>query len=300
MNTNPQEVVLKMLVNILGEPKRKSEKRQQYAFNCPACDLGRNKANLEINIGDAIYHCWSCEPESDFHKGSLYKFFKNHGSKDDLKIYKIFFGHSTHKELEVEHKVELPEGFISFEDIVPFYPPHNQANKYIRSRGVTDDIIKKYKIGLTTKGKFANRIIFPSYDKNGELNFFVARTWGSLKPKYLNCDSPKTDVLFNEHLIDWENDIYIVEGPFDSLFVENSVVVLGSELHHSVLEKIYNNCKANVIIGLDPDAKKKAEKIYHELNAGRLWGKIKMLSLPEGEDIASLKGNVSNYFKIIK
>jgi DNA primase len=142
--------------------------------------------------------------------------------------------------------VELPDGFITFDKININYPPHVQAIKYLKSRGVTRDMVLKYKLGLTTNGLFARRIIFPSYDRDNKLNFFVGRTWVSDKPKYLGVDTPKDNIIFNEHLLDWNKDIYIVEGPFDALFVENSIVTLGSHLSKYKIEKIYNN--ANAII----------------------------------------------------
>ena len=43
----------------------------------------------------------------------------------------------------------------------------------------------------------------------------------------LNDDSPK---LYGLESIDEEKPIYIVEGPFDSTFVENSVAMCGSDV----------------------------------------------------------------------
>jgi hypothetical protein len=41
-------------------------------------------------------------------------------------------------------------------------------------------------------------------------------------------------------------------------------------------------------------------QLYRDLNGGRLWNKIKMLSLPEGEDIASLRGDVEKYITTMR
>lgn len=293
------EVILNMIIDILGEPNKSNEDKLQYAFNCPVCDEGKNKGNLEINLNKQVYHCWSCDSD-DYSKGSLGNFFHHYGTPEQLKLYRVF--RPTKKEkLEIEHKkVALPEGFISFDEINPHYPPHMQALNYLKSRGVSDSMIRKYKLGLTTVGKYANRIIFPSYDKNNELNFFVGRVWGKGHPKYLGFDGPKDDIIFNENLVDWDKDIYIVEGPFDALFSDNPVVILGSYLSRYKLEMIYNNAKSNVIIALDPDAKNKALKLYHELNGGKLWNRIKLLSLPDGEDMASLRGEVMSYVTSVK
>ena len=300
--TADKETIVRILVEILGDPKHVGKDKGQYSFNCPVCDEGRNKGNLEVNINKNVFHCWSCDAnsDSDNNKGTLGKLIRLHGSSSQLKLYRVFGGFAHYEDKPKEVVVELPEGFVPWDKLINIYPPHMQAIKYIKSRGVTDEMIKKHQLGVTTKGRFANRIIFPSYDKEKKLNYFVGRTWGLAKPKYLDVDAPKTSIIFNEHLIDWEKDIFIVEGPFDSLFLDNCITTLGSELHRNLLEAIYNNSKGNLIIAYDPDAQNKAKKIYHELNGGRLWGKIKMLSLPENEDVASLRGDVMQFLYEIK
>ena len=55
---------------------------------------------------------------------------------------------------------------------------HFEAYNYlINDRKFTRDIILKYRLGFCTSGKYEKRIIVPSYDKNGEVNYFVARNY---------------------------------------------------------------------------------------------------------------------------
>ena len=57
-------------------------------------------------------------------------------------------------------------------------------------------------MGFTTSGEYGHRIIVPSYDKDGKLNYFTGRTWLSRKkPKYKNPDLPREEVIFSEQLI---------------------------------------------------------------------------------------------------
>ena len=51
-------------------------------------------------------------------------------------------------------------------------------------------------MGYTTDGKYGGRIILPSYDKEDKLNYWVGRTYNNQKPKYLNPDSDKEEVIF--------------------------------------------------------------------------------------------------------
>lgn len=285
-----------MLTEILDYPIRSNEDREQYAFNCPICDEGRNKGNLEVNLKSHLFHCWSCEV-----KGILFNFFKNFGNKGYVKQYIL---HRPRDERKIEKKykdVVLPEGFTKFSEIILDYPPHKQAYNYLKNRGVTDELIEKYSIGLTTKGFFANRIVFPSYDKSGNLNFFVTRTWTNAKPKYLNCDQPKDRIIFNEHLINWDEPLYITEGVIDGIFAGNALITLGCDIYPLIREVIYKNAKSDIIIAYDGDMwGKKIKDAYHTINVGKLYGKVKVLHLPKEEDVASLKGNILKYIEEIK
>ena len=69
------------------------------------------------------------------------------------------------------------------------------------------------------------------YDREKNLIGFQGRSLVPNSVKYitvmLNDDSPK---LYGLESIDEEKPIYIVEGPFDSTFVENSVAMCGSDV----------------------------------------------------------------------
>jgi hypothetical protein len=40
--------------------------------------------------------------------------------------------------------------------------------------------------------------------------------------------------------------------------------------------------------------------IYHELNGGRLYNKIKIIKLPKDKDICDLRGQIEEYYYEIK
>jgi hypothetical protein len=101
-------------------------------------------------------------------------------------------------------------------------------------------------------------VVVPSFDSNGDLNYYVARSYlnnGSYK--YKNPDISK-DVVFNDINIDWKNDIILCEGVFDAIKCDNSIPLLGSSIKENskLFQKI---CKHNprVFLALDQDAKNK-------------------------------------------
>ena len=77
--------------------------------------------------------------------------------------------------------------------------------------------------------------------------------------------------------------------------------MLGKHMSELLFETIYMNAKGNITICLDADAWQNAVKLYHELNGGELWGRIKLVKLPDNKDIADLRGEIKDeYYHIIK
>lgn len=290
------EALVELLEEILGDHGLHYDNRGQISFNCPVCDDGRNKHNLEINYISNVYKCWSCGDTEGTH-GPLGKLFDKYGSKKQKKLYYILKPETAPVKEKKYKKLKLPESFTLFKDSHKIYPVRRQAYNYLQSRGITDEIIEKYGIGFCDKGSHAGRIVVPSYNINDELNYYVARSWDpNTKFKYKNPEAEKDKIIFNEKLIDWNKDIYLVEGVFDGFFLENSIPMLGKHMSEMLFEKVYNNAKGNIIIALDGDAWDNAIKLYHELNGGELYEKIKIVKLPKDQDVCDLRGNINEYF----
>jgi len=157
------------------------------------------------------------------------------------------------------------------------------------------EMMTKFNIGFCYEGEYKSRIIIPSYNEEGRLNYFTARSWES-NPylKYKNPEAEKETIIFNEYLIDWNKPISLVEGPFDSIFVENSIPMLGKKLSDHLFTTLYEKAVKITVI-LDGDAWPNAVRIYNQLNGGKLFGKIWISRLPEDKDIADLCGDLTEY-----
>jgi DNA primase len=299
------EVLVELLSDVLGEPHNHYESKAQISFDCPVCaaekglENGDGKGNLEINYSRHVYKCWACGETLGTH-GPLGKLFDKFGTKKQKKVYELIKPEELKQEEKKRVWLKLPEGFTTFKDSNPRFIPHIEAYNYLKNRGVTDEIIEKFKIGYTVKGDFAYRIIVPSYDLESQLNYFVARSWINKKMKYKNPTAQKDEIIFNEGLLDWDKDIYLVEGVFDSFFLENPLVMLGKKMSKLVFENLYRRANGNIIVCCDGDAWEDGLKIYHELNGGRLYNKIKIVRLPNDKDICDLKGQIDEYYFEIK
>jgi DNA primase len=294
--SDDKEILVEILHDILGKEKLHYESRGQISFDCPMCDDGRHKGNLEVNYFEHVYKCWSCSDENGTH-GPLGKLIDIWGNKKQRKIYNLLQPEEHKPKEKKKPKLRLPEGFTLFKDSSLVYPVRRQAYNYLTQRGITDEMIEKYGIGFCDKGKFTGRIIIPSYDGEGELTYFIARSWNPhTKSKYMNPESEKDIIIFNESLIDWDKDIYLCEGVFDALFLPNSIPMLGKHMSELLLNTLYEKAKGNIIIALDGDAFKDGIKLYQELNGGCLYGKVKVLKLPEDKDVCDLKGQIDEFY----
>jgi DNA primase len=302
------EVIVEILTDIFGEEKKHNEITKQISFDCPVCsydikglDEGDGKGNLEVNYDKSVFKCWSCAETHGTH-GHIGKLIDKFGSREDKKLYNVVREDSPNRDYKKKVKpLKLPKEFKYFNEVSDFFPEKKRALKYLHSRSITEEIISKHRIGFCYEGEYSGRIIVPSFDDNDKLNYFVARSWNTKnRIKYKNPNYSKDKLIFNQHLINWDEDIYIVEGVFDSFFINNSIPLLGKFINDHLFETLYEKCKKNIILCLDSDAWNDSLKIYHKLNGGALFGRIKIIKLEDERDIAELKGdiNLNEFFEI--
>ena len=295
-----KEILLEILSEIFGDPEKVYDSKLQFSYNCPECGVDERKGNLEISLEKHLFHCWACGDINNM-QGPLGKLIDRYGTKNQKKIYNVLQPENFKPKEKRKERLTLPEGFTLFKDSNPRYPVRNQAYNYLKQRGINDDIIERYGIGFCDKGSFSGRVIVPSYNDKGVLNYFIARSWDpNSRAKYKNPETPKDEIIFNENLIDWFKPIFIVEGVFDGLFLPNSIPMLGKHMSELLFETLYEKALNTITICLDGDAWKDGVKLYHQLNGGRLYGKVKIIKLTGDADVADLRGNINDYYYEIR
>ena len=280
---------------------------EQLQVNCPRCQEREGlpypdgKFNLEINTAKRQFRCWKCDDPR--FSGSLGRLVRIFGSSADYQIYKAYAGtlvDYVQNEDEKEYvQVKLPEEMISFSQMEIGNSEHFDAYNYlVTERKISRDVILKYRLGFCTTGKYAQRIIIPSFDANGEVNYFVGRYYGSdpkIKKKlpYLNPYADKDVIIFNEGLVNWDSTVYLVEGGFDMLsFPVNIIPMLGKTLSTTLFLKL-KELKPDVVVLLDPDAYKNSIELYYMLQTIYVGceEKVKIVKLPTTEDLDELRKN---------
>lgn len=308
----PQEIYkLKTLLDsFLGQPKNDLNDSYQLEYPCPKCveDYGKKeitKYNLSISLRLQKFNCWKCSSIHDEMHGSIIKLIKLYGNDQILndyksiiyelrqsKLYQMNFDKNDFNIDSTRYEkddVKLPPNFQKFEE--GKYNPQKAIN-YLMQRGINWDIINEFNIGYTTYDEnnknVSSRIILPSYDKYGELNYWTGRDFLGFekRQKYFNPKAERKDIIFNEEKIQWDADVTLVEGPFDHIVVPNSIPLLGKVLKtdFKIYQEIITKANANVNIWLDNDAKEDIITIYKSLNHNRLYNKIRVVDDNSSKD----------------
>jgi DNA primase len=255
-----EDRLLTLLESVLGKSKKTSG--DNYAFYSPFVD--HYKPKLEINIrinskGDNPWHCWISDEKGKTIK-SLFK--KLHVSKSTWDEYNSIFNKvnryaSEYETTEIVERVELPKEFK------PLYEPSNSfkrkhALNYLLNREIRLEDIVKYNIGYCDSGEYQDKIIIPSYDNHGKLNFFVGRSFYETKFKHKNPKVSKNIIGF-ELLINWDTPIILCEGAFDAIAIRrNAIPLFGKSIQSELEKKIIGNSVKKLYICLDSDAIKNA------------------------------------------
>jgi hypothetical protein len=303
-----------ILVEMLGESKSGySDGQFEYEFPCPCCvekyGTGEiRKYNLSISLSKQKMNCWKCSSEGGETHGSIIKLIKRYGTPELLEQYKntirsireseLYKLNFSSNEFNIDTSVVEREE-LKFPESFKYFDKKDwkakKALKYLNERGIDWDIIEKYHLGYTSfqeeDKKSSYRIIIPSYDEYGELNYWVGRNYLPLdRIKYDNPEVEKRDIIFNEEKVQWDADVTLVEGPFDHLVVPNSIPLLGKALNqgYKLYWDLLSKCNGNINIFLDADAKSTVYEIYKLLNHGRLYNKIRYIPVEGDEDPSSL------------
>ena len=274
------ELLVSLVNSVLGIGKRTSKGNQSY--NCPFCN--HHKPKLEINFtdnknGDNPWHCWACDKKGRKLR-SLFKQIKA-GPEYFSQLSKLVKSGYEVEEIQTEEKIlELPKEFkniIGNKNIIS-----RHARAYLKKRNISEDDILKYNMGYCEYGPYADRIVIPSYNSKGILNYFTSRTFKEdTFQTYKNPDTSRNIIPF-EMFINWDLPVILCEGPFDAIAIKRNVIpLLGKNIQSTLMKKLVSSKVKKIYIALDNDAIKQALKLCEELlNEGK---EVYLVELP-GKD----------------
>lgn len=177
------------------------EKGNELNFKyCPFCKGGNHndKYTFSINLNNGMFKCLrsSCSEQGGFI--TLAKTFGFH----------LDFG--SQRPLKKSYK-KLPDKPIEI---------RNGAIEYLKSRGISEETAKRYKI--TTQANNDRVIVFPFFDWNNKLTMVKYRNADFIKGKSQGCkewtEKDTKPILFGIQNVDYEHkSLVITEGQLDSL-----------------------------------------------------------------------------------
>jgi len=239
--------------------KFKRVKADLYNFRCPICgdsQKHKNKARgyfyqVKTNTNYKCHNCGASLSFNNFlkqidptlHKQYIMEKFKDGftGKNFVVEEPKLEFKKPVFKsKLDLPRASEIPAAKNYLEkrkvDSTQFYYT-DKFKQWVNTKKQTFDYIKKDE----------SRIIIPMYDTERNLIGFQGRSLIPNSVKYitvmLNEEAPK---VYGLDKINKEETVYVVEGPFDSTFVSNSVAMCGSDsslacLKGSSIVYVYDN-----------------------------------------------------------
>ena len=259
LKVNDKNTVITTLSNALGNYS--ILKGNELAFYCPFCNHSKQK--LQVNTETQKWHCWTCNSGGK-KLTSLLK--KLDVDRKTISIIREIYGDSNYnpklEDADTKVYIQLPKEFISLgESPKGFNPEYKHAIHYLTQRGIGIKDIIKYNIGYCKEGLYGQRIIIPSYNSDGSLNYFVSRSYyPENKMKYKNPPISKNIICF-ESQVNWNEPIILCEGVFDAITIKrNAIPLLGKFPSRNLVEKIFMSGVSDIIISLDNDAINEALK----------------------------------------
>ena len=224
-------------------PKFKKVKPDLYNFRCPLCgdsQKQKNKARgyIYAKKADANYKCHNCGASTTFSNflktldSTLYKQY----------IFEKFQTRNTGKgSIFEEPKLEFKKPVFRKKLDLPKASEVKIAKQYLENRKLDPTkfyYTDKFKEWTNTQkqtfdyiGKDEPRIIIPMYDTEQRMIGFQGRSLIPNSVKYITImideEAPK---IYGLDKINKEKPIYIIEGPFDSSLVENSIAMCGADV----------------------------------------------------------------------
>lgn len=223
------------IVDIIGTHTELREKGDRLWGRCPFPDHAEKTPSFSVSSSSQLYYCFGCKKG-----GNLFNFLKDYQGLNFREAIEFLARRASIAiPEEAPHKIAARDSrdlllkvnkaaAIYFHQAIKALPTEHPVQGYLLKRGLTSEIIEKFRVGLTgddwqglinvLNGKrapltaaetlglikkkktgsdyfdlFRNRIMFPIFSPSGDVLGFGGRTYTDENPKYLN--SPETPLF---------------------------------------------------------------------------------------------------------
>lgn len=244
-------------LNLLSPRLERFKQKKDYLWNfrCPICgDSQTNKTKARGFVfrvkQDLVYKCHNCQAAMPMTKlielldPALYKQYRMEKFKENNK---------EHIEMNKMRRVvsKTPTFNVDILDtLTPIAKLNNShpAREYLLNRRLPleglfwTDTFKEWTNSVKPDSfpdtnQDEGRIIIPFKDKEGRTFGYQGRSLVKTGLRYITIllqeDAPK---IFGLNTVNYDKPVYVTEGPFDSLLLENSVAMAGADATHRSLD----------------------------------------------------------------
>ena len=276
-------------LSIISPQLQLFKKKQDFLWNfrCPYCgdsQKSRTKARGFVyrKKNDLFFKCHNCGIGTTL--GKLIEHIDSKTHKDYI-MERYTKGVSAQYASEPEFKFNEPvfrtkgvlKNLKSISDLSTDHP----ARKIVERRKIPAEFMSELYL-CESFYKFTNnlipnkfpsldgdhpRLLIPFRDEEGELFAYQGRAFGNEQPKYLTIKLEEKDKIFGLDRINKIKNVYVVEGPLDSLFVDNCIAVAGAAVPSM-------DCDYTIIFDNEPRNKELLKQIEKEIEKGSkvvLW-----------------------------
>jgi len=258
--------------------KRKSS--GLYNFSCPICgdsNTHRSKARGYIydKKGKMIFHCHNCNATM-----AVPNFIKS----IDQNLYNEFVmeklkENKTPEQIDLETFVDkmkkpvfMKEGPLKNLKKVSQLSPDHRVKKFVDSRKIptpyhaklfscpnfkkfTNDLVP-HKFTEESLAHDETRLLIPFFDKDKKVHAYQGRAVGNSKIKYITIILDEfVPKVYGLDTVNFDKTVYVVEGPIDSMFIDNSIATAGGDLV-SALSSLQSS-KSSMVIVYDNEPRSK-------------------------------------------
>ena len=249
-----------------------------WNFRCPYCgDSKKNRTKargfLYRKKNDIFYKCHNCGVGTTL--GKLIEFLDSKTYKDYI-MERYKSGVKTNNpepeftfDAPVFRKKSILRGLQSISELESDHP----ARKIVDKRKLPNESLRDIFL-CNSFYKFTNnlipnkfpsldgdhpRLLIPFRDEQGEIFAYQGRAFGKEKPKYITIKLEDRDKIFGLDRIDKKKRVYVVEGPLDSLFLDNSIAVAGADIPNL-------DCNFTVVLDNEPRNKEICKQIEKNID----------------------------------
>lgn len=267
----------------------KEQNTNHFNFSCPICgDSKKNplkaRGHLRPRENKLFYKCFNCGVSTNFNSflkrvdSNIYDEYVMENYKESAAIHPV--PKEVKTKVEFKPKVELTDSALDSIQRGDTLPITHQAVKYLISRKIPKDKWKLFWHADKFK-KFTNklvkkfdpiknehaRLIIPYFTPAGKMFMFQARAYGDEQPKYFSIKLDESeDKIYGLDTVDYSKRIYVVEGPIDSLFLDNSLAVSGSSFDVPTIRSIA--CNTTIVMDNEPRNKEIMKQLEGYIESG--------------------------------